>query len=47
MIAEFPEAFDLIFANANKRLTKLLKQKIKTIKRTQQPGWEDYKESHS
>jgi len=25
MIAEFPEAFDLVFAQADKRLTKLLK----------------------
>ena len=25
MIAEFPEAFELVFANADKRITKLLK----------------------
>jgi hypothetical protein len=31
MIAEFPEAFLLIFANADLRIAKLLKQKIKII----------------
>jgi hypothetical protein len=34
MIAEFPEAFSLIFANADVRLIKLLKQQIKIIKYT-------------
>ena len=46
MIAEFPEAFNLIFAGADKRLIKLLKQKIKTIKRIRNID-QDYNEIHS
>ncbi len=47
MIAEFPDAFQLIFSNSDKRLTKLLKQKIKTIRRVFRPERYDHKERHN